>query len=273
MTESQPVLPSNFAENPVTSPSATKIQPTSVDVENNQPAVVAPEASLQDRDVEPAIVKEEISDATVVSSKNKIILGVIVALLVLVVIVVVVISNSSSPPPPTSAPSTEIVFPEFPPTLEPEPTPEPDPFDFPEYDVGPASCAVDFSKTENQIMCTQDFSPDSSDIIGRLVEGNCTDLTLPEPSGITSSTRTAEGIALTDITFSVIPDAVDGQEISVVICLITTNVFVGLDMDYERSPIRTTFIYNGGLLGGDAPSDSTIIESDSNSSIPVLETP
>jgi len=241
-------------EIPNQSPSMVIAHRTSVDTEK--------ETFLKDNDIDSVVDTESTSEKGVLPGKRRIILGMIVCLVVLMNTVYALTRRSYQEV--TSNPTVGFGFNDPAPIPESEAKLEPNPFNFPEFNVGVASCVFDFNLYEKQIVCTQDLLPKTSDVISKLVEGNCTDMSLPEPLGISLKSNNNDGVAKTEISFNGIPEIANGERISMQFCLLTTVIYSGMDMDFEKTPIIATFGYEGGI----GNTGYTVTETESNNSQP-----
>jgi len=111
----------------------------------------------------------------------------------------------------------------------------------PDFGVGSATCVTDWNLNEKQILCTQDFTPATSDVTSILVEGDCTNMSLPEPAGLTSITSKANGEVTTEISY----DGIQNGQLA--FCLKTSVVYSGLEMYFEKTPFEYTFAYDGSF--------------------------
>jgi len=111
----------------------------------------------------------------------------------------------------------------------------------PEYKVCDAKCVFDFGAAERQIVCTSKFIPVTAYATSRMIEGNCTDRTLPVPTGVNAATTQEAGVATTAITFTEIPVGQNGKIAVVNICLITAVSVQGFEMNYVRTPVEAQF--------------------------------
>lgn len=120
----------------------------------------------------------------------------------------------------------------------------------PEFAIGTGSCVFDFINiyVNDEIVCLQNFSaPEKSNFTGRLLIGDCTDMSLAEPDGISSVTSMENETIKTIIQFSKFPRVIQGATTLVVFCLITTVSYNGMDMMDHKKPISCEFEYDGNF--------------------------
>eukprot|EP00588_Corethron_pennatum_P012088 CAMPEP_0194279002 /NCGR_PEP_ID=MMETSP0169-20130528/12973_1 /TAXON_ID=218684 /ORGANISM="Corethron pennatum, Strain L29A3" /LENGTH=278 /DNA_ID=CAMNT_0039023339 /DNA_START=79 /DNA_END=915 /DNA_ORIENTATION=+ len=117
----------------------------------------------------------------------------------------------------------------------------------PDFKVKNAKCVFDFGVYERQIVCTSKFIPVTADASSRMIEGNCTDRTLPAPTGVNATTTQEAGVATTELTFTEVPVVQNGKIAVLNICLITAVSVEGTEMNYVRTPVEAQFGYDGSF--------------------------
>eukprot|EP00588_Corethron_pennatum_P001623 CAMPEP_0194286998 /NCGR_PEP_ID=MMETSP0169-20130528/33768_1 /TAXON_ID=218684 /ORGANISM="Corethron pennatum, Strain L29A3" /LENGTH=567 /DNA_ID=CAMNT_0039033559 /DNA_START=434 /DNA_END=2137 /DNA_ORIENTATION=+ len=121
-------------------------------------------------------------------------------------------------------------------------------YEIPEFTIGTGSCVFDFNNiyVNDEVVCLQNVSaPETSNFTGRLLIGDCTDMSLAEPDGISSVTSKEDETMKTIIQFSKFPRVIQGATTSVVFCLITTVSYNGMVMMDHKKPIYIEFEYDG----------------------------
>jgi len=240
---------------PTTGTVPTPVPTTTIDTNNvTSPLTAAP---LKDVDIEkPFVAGEGIVDTGVVAVRRRmrlIAVGITTGLVFSIAITFAVMNSKEvSTPPPTMGFVIQDAAPGTGSSTATSAVGDSCDDCIPDYRVSDARCVFDLGAVEKQVVCRSDFIPVTAKATSRMMEGNCTDRSLPSPTAVNWSTSQEEGVATTEITFMEIPEAQNGEKAVINICLITavsvgdneTNYF---EMNYVRTPIKAEFEYDGSI--------------------------